>query len=207
MNILLPILAIVIVLSLGCGATIWFVFRHRQVTSSEKPTEQAAVATTLSFRWSYIILPLVILLLSIILVVYFYRQLPAEVAYHFKPDGSPDGSPISRGAIILWSLVPQLLLTLLAGAITWGITKLGTLFQQTATTEIKLERVLLLMGNMIALPQIILCFAMLDIFSYNSYQIHIMPLWVFALIIMGLGAIVLGVFFIRAIQQVWGASR
>ncbi len=63
------------------------------------------------------------------------------------------------------------------------------------------------MGNMVALPQIILCFAMLDIFSYNSYQIHIMPLWVFALIIMGLGGIILGVFFIRAIQQAWGATR
>ncbi len=207
MNSILPILAIVIVLSSGCGAAIWFVFRHRQVASSEKPTEQAAVTMTLVFRWSYIILPLVILLLSIILVLYFYRQLPAEVAYRFRPDGSADGSPISRGAIILWSLVPQFLLTLLAGAITWGITKLGTLFQQTAPTGIKLERVLLLMGNIIALPQIILCFVILDIFSYNSYQIHIMPLWVFALIIIGLGSVVLGIFFIRAIRQVWGASR
>ena len=207
MDILLPILAIVIVLSLGCGATIWFVFRRRQVANSEKPTKQAAVATTLSFRWSYIVLPLAILLLSVILVAWFYRQLPAEVAYRFKPDGSSDGSPLSRGAIVFWLLVPQLLLAMLAGAITWGITKLGTLFQQAATTGVKLESALLLMGNMIALPQIILCFAMLDIFSYNSYQIHIMPLWVFALIVMGLGAIVLGIFFIRAIQQVWGASR
>ncbi len=63
------------------------------------------------------------------------------------------------------------------------------------------------MGNMIALPQIILCFAMLDIFSYNSYQVHIMPLWVFALITMGLGGIILGIFFIRAIRRAWGATR
>ena len=172
----------------------------------ERPTEQTTVVTALTFRWSYIILPLAILLVSIVLVLCFYWRLPAEVAYAFKPDGSPD-IRMSRGVIILWALVPQILLTLLAGAITWGITKLGALFKQTDTTGIRLERVLLLMGNMVALPQIILCFAMLDIFSYNSYQIHIMPIWVFALIVMGLGVIILGIFFIQVIRQVWGAYQ
>ncbi len=95
----------------------------------------------------------------------------------------------------------------MAVAITWGITKLAARFRQPDGIWIKPERMLLLMGNMVALPQVILCFAMLDIFSYNSFQIHIMPLWVFALIIMGLGGIILGIFFIRAVWQVWGASR
>jgi len=140
------------------------------------------------------------------MVIFFCRQLPAEVAYRFAPDGSPDGW-LARGLIILWTLLPQFLLTLLAGAITWGIAKLGALFRQTAATETMLERVLPLMGNMIALPQAILCFAMLDIFSYNSYQISIMPLWVFALIVMGLGAIILGIFFMWALRQFWEAPR
>ena len=48
------------------------------------------MGTALTFRWSYIILPVVILLLSIILVAYFYQRLPAEVGYQFKPDGLPD---------------------------------------------------------------------------------------------------------------------
>ena len=165
------------------------------------------MTTNLTFRWRYIILPIIILLLSIILVFVFYGQLPAEVAYRFKSDGSPEGSLLSRGMIILWMLVPQFLLALLATAITWGTTKLGALATQKETPIIKLESILLLMGNMIALPQIILCFAMLDIFSYNAYQIHLMPVWVFALIIMGLGAIILGIFFIRAIRQVWRDSR
>ena len=52
------------------------------------------------------------------------------------------------------------------------------------------------MGNMVALPQIILGFAMLDIFLYNAYQIDILPLWIFALIVLVLGGIILGVFFI-----------
>jgi len=151
-------------------------------------------------------IPVVILLLSIVLTVYFYHRLPIEVAYHFEPDGSPDRW-LSRGTIILWMLLPQLFLTMVAGAITWGITKLSALFRQPESTWIKPERIILLMGNMIALPQVILCFAMLDIFSYNSYQIHIMPLWVFALIIMGLGGIILGIFFIRAMRRAWGANR
>ncbi len=167
---------------------------------------KTTTGATLAFHWGYIILPLVILLLSIILTAYFYNRLPVDVAYHFKSDSSPDRW-LSRGAIILWMLLPQLFFTLLAGAITWGITRLSVLFRQPESTWIKPERIVLLMGNMMALPQIVLCFAMLDIFSYNSYQIHLLPLWVFALIIMGLGGIILGIFFIRAIRQAWRASK
>jgi len=148
----------------------------------------------------------VILFLSIVLTAYFYHLLPVEVAYHFKPDGSPDGWQ-SRGIIILRTLLPQLLLTLLAGAITWGITRLAGRIGLPASTKIKPERILLVMGNMVVLPQVILCFVMLDIFSYNSYQVHLLPLWVFALITMGVGGIILGIFFIQAMRQVWGTTR
>ena len=173
---------------------------------SEEPIKQTTTGATLVFHWGYIILPVVILLLSIILTAYFYHRLPVELAYRFKSDGSPDGW-LSRGTIILWMLLPQLFLTLLAGAITWGITKLGALVGQPESTWIKPERILSLMGNMMALPQVILCFAMLDIFSYNSYQIHIMPLWVFALIVMGVGGIILGIFFIQALRRAWVTTR
>ncbi|MFC1918451.1 DUF1648 domain-containing protein [Chloroflexota bacterium] len=159
---------------------------------------------TLTFNWGYVLLPVIVLLLSAILAAFFYQQLPAEVAYHFRPDGSPD-KWVSRSAIILWMILPQLFLTLLALAISWGITRLSALFRQPESTLVKPESVLLLMGNMVALPQIILCFAMLRIFSYNSYQIHLLPLWVFALITMGLGGIVLSIFFIRAVRRVRGA--
>jgi len=193
------ILIVILLLGLGGGAALWFILKHRQ------PTKEITTAETLPFRWNYIILPLAILALAIILTAYFYHQLPTEVAYHFKLDGSPDRW-LSRGMVTLWLLVPQLLLTLVATATTWGITKLGVLSSQAESAWIKPERILSLMGNMIALPQIILCFAMLDIFSYNAYQIHIMPLWIFALIIMGLGAIILGIFFIIAIRRAWRAT-
>ncbi len=194
------ILIVILLLGLGCGVALWFALRYG------RSAKEIIAAEALPFRWSYIILPLAILALSIILTGYFYHRLPTEVAYHFKLDGSPDRW-LSREMITVCLLVPQLVLTLMAGAVTWGITKLGILSRQEESTWIKPEGMLSLMGNMIGLPQIILCFAMLDIFSYNSYQTHIMPLWVFVLIIMGLGGIILGIFFILAIRRAWRASR
>jgi len=193
------ILAAILLIGLGCGVALWFALRYRQ------QTKEVTTAETLPFHWSYIILPLAILSLSLILTAYFYHQLSTEVAYHFKFDGSPDRW-LSREMVTLWLLVPQLLLALGAGAIVWGITKLGVLSRQSGSAGVKPETMLSLMGNLVALPQIILCFAMLDIFSYNSYQMHIMPLWVFALIIMGLGGIILGIFFVLAIRRAWGAT-
>ena len=167
-------------------------------------TKETVRAERLSFHWNYIILPVAILLLSIFISAYFYHLLPAEVAYHFKLDGTPDGW-LSRGMTMVWVLTPQFFFTLLAGAIVWGIMKLGILSRQTGSTRVKPERILSLMGNMIALPQFIACFAMLDIFSYNSYQVHILPMWIFLLIILGLATIALGllliVIFSRARQQ------
>ena len=152
----------------------------------------------ISFRWKYIALPLVFLLLSIGLAIYFFPRLPGEIAYHFK-DGLPDRW-LSRGVATAWLLVPQFLLTGLGAAIVMGIIRLGKHFQPT--TNKRAETMLLLIGNMVALPQLVLAFAMLAIFSYNSYGIYLMPLWVFALIIMGLGGIILGVFFFLAIRQI-----
>jgi hypothetical protein len=47
---------------------------------------------------------------------------------------------------------------------------------------------------------------MLDIFIYNSYQVHLMPLWLFAVIVMILGTALLGILFVRAFRQVKGVS-
>ena len=198
------ILAAILLLVLGSGIAIWFIFRYRQAVKKGGPAKETTKALT--FHWHYIIMPLAILFLSVILTAYFYHRLSTEVAYHFRLDGSPD-KWLSRETIIVWMLAPQVLLTLGAGAITWGVTKLGILSKQVESTLVKPEKVISLMGNMVALPQIILCFAMLDIFSYNSYQAHIMPLWLFALIIMVLGVIIIGIFFIQIIRQAWEANQ
>jgi uncharacterized membrane protein len=149
------------------------------------------------FRWRYIALPSVFLLLSLGLTIYLYPRLPDEVAYHFK-NGLPDRWT-SRGAATVWLVVPQFLLTGLGAVVVIGIIKLGNRFQTTSNK--RAETMLLLMGNMVTLPQLVLVFAMLAIFSYNSYGVYLMPLWVFALVVMGLGVLILGTLFFLAIKQ------
>ena len=173
---------------------------------TEKPVETAATEAPLAFRWSYLALPLAVLLLSIVLAAGLYHRLPAQLAYHFGSDGSPDRW-LGRGALLLWVLLPELCFTLLAGGITWVMTRLASRFWQPGQNRANLAPILLLMGNMVALPQIVLCFAMLYIFVYNAYQVHLPPLWVFVLIIMVLGGVVLSIFFVQAVRLVWGARR
>ena len=146
------------------------------------------------------------MLLSLALTVFFYAQLPDDVAYLFKSDGSAERWA-SRIVVVLWLLLPQLVLTLFAFAVVWGVSIVSARFKATDDSTKKLVGTLLLMGNMVALPQALLVFAMLDIFSYNSYQIHILPLWAAALIIVGAGSIILGMFFMRAIRDIRGNCR
>lgn len=196
-----PVLVLVIILLIGLGGSIaaWYLFRRRQ------PVKENITENAFPFRWKYIVLPVAMFFLSLLLTAIFYPQLPAELAYDFQPDGSAD-SWFSREIAVVSTLVPQLLLTLLAVTLTWGITKLSIPPQQTQQSRLRLERVVSLMGNMVALPQIIICFALVDIFSYNLHQTHIMPLWLFAVIIMALGAIVLGILFISAVGRSRGAA-
>ena len=199
MNTIIPILAVVFIIGLVGGAAAWFVGRRGQAARSQEPTRKATMRQPVTFRWKYMALPVTILLLSLAITAYFYHLLPAEVAYHFR-DGAPDRW-LSRGAVIAWLLTPQFLFTLLAGAIVWGIAKMSAYFPPAAGQ--RAGKMLLLMGNMVALPQVILGFAMLDIFSYNAYQIHLMSLWVFALMVMGVGGIILGISFIFAVRRLW----
>jgi len=161
------------------------------VISSENPENKA------SFRWTYIVLPASILIVSVILTAIFYHLLPDEVAYRFS-GGEPTHS-FSRGGVIAWVMGLQLVFALISLAIVYTATSASRRLQ---LGESDLNRSLFtIMGNLMALPQIILFFAMLDIFLYNAYQIKLIPLWVFAVVVLALGGVVLGVYFIRAIRQ------
>ena len=201
MTTVILIVSLLFLLGLGLGAVvILFVFRRQKAAKSKELDKKTATTENLAFHWKYIALPVSLLLLALVLAAYFYHLLPAEVAYRFNPDNSPRGW-LSREIIILLVLGPQLLLSLTAGAITWGTTKLGQQTSQSAGDLIRPEKIILLMGNIIALPQIVLGFVMLDIFSYNVYGIHLMPIWLFALIVMALGGVILAIFFIKAMRQ------
>jgi len=206
MTLLLVLIGVFLLFIFGSLLLVMVVFSQTQTTAQQKSVEQSAETKSLSFRWKYMALPIMILLLTVVMVVWLYGKLPPDVAYHFKSDGAPDAWT-TRGTLVLWTLLPQVLLTLLATGITWGIARISKALKSIANAGVKLDSILLVMGNMIALPQLILVFAMLNTFSYNAYQLRFMPLWAVALITMVVGAIGLCIFFIRTIRGVWGTSR
>lgn len=161
----------------------------------------AAINTTsqekkIPFRWRYIVLPAGFFLLSIILTGIFYPLLPPEIAYHFR-DGIPDKT-MSLGVFVIWMIIPQVLFALLSFAIA-RVIMLGARYMPAEGSP--LNQLLPVMSNMVALPQIILFFAMLQFFLYNAYQTRLVPLWIIALVVMVLGGIILAVFFIRVISR------
>jgi uncharacterized membrane protein len=157
-------------------------------------------------RLSYIIGPLVVLFLALALSAYFFQMLPPELATHFEINGTPDGW-LSREMTLLWTLLPQLVFVLVAWGVAWGVTRLSRRFGQMKGTGVRAERVILFMGNIIALPQLLLCFAMADIFSYNLYQRHIMPIWIFPLVALGLVTIAVGMFLFYIFSRLRGGQR
>jgi hypothetical protein len=133
------------------------------------------------------------------LAAYFYHLLPAEVAVHFEA-GEPDGW-LSRQMVMVLALLPQLLLTLVALALAWLMARLAARSWPKEGTKTNPRTIVALMGNMVALPQIVFGFAMADIFVYNAYQIHLPSLWILALVFMVVGGVVIGVVFTRAIRR------
>jgi uncharacterized membrane protein len=167
---------------------------------------QKSNSSAIAFRWGYLILPLAILVIIIILTACFYTSLPAEVSYHYQPDGLPDKF-IDRGMLILWTLLPQILLTLAAAGITWITARLFGQHIESESSYMNPDVLLKIIGNMVSMPQIILLLATLDIFLYNLNQVHLLPVWSMVLIVLGLGGIILSIFFIRAMIQAWKANR
>ena len=141
-------------------------------------------------------MPAAILLVSVILAAIFYTRLPEQVAYHFT-DGQPDRW-LGRTVFTTWTLVAQAVLTL-GSFVFVRLVLLGT--RNMTVENAALQRLLPVMGNMVALPQVIILFALLDVFLYNLYQIKLIPLLIFALIVLVLGGAALGFFFFRAARQ------
>jgi uncharacterized membrane protein len=157
---------------------------------------QSSTENKVPFRWTYVILPVAFFLLSLVLTAIFYRLLPSEVAYHFT-GGIPDKT-MPLAAFVGWMIIPQVFFTILS----FTIARLIMLSARYLPAEgTPLKHLLPVMGNMVALPQIILFFAMLQFILYNAYQTRLIPLWIIALIILALGGIVLSVFFIRIIRR------
>jgi uncharacterized membrane protein len=169
------------------------------VNISESPPERPEKQGGIAFRWRYVLLPLVLLAVSLLLVAVFYGQLPDEPAYRFLSDGSPDRWT-GRGTLVFWLLLPQMVCTLAALLVARGIVGLIRRYRVEDSILIRPQTAVTLMAGMFALPQAVFLFALADIFSYNLYQIHLLPLWIFSVIVLGAGAVVLGIYFFRMLN-------
>ena len=123
--------------------------------------------------------------------------MPAEAAYRFSGDTPTHWA--GRGVVTAWIIGLQFVFALLSLIIVYTTALAGRRLQ---LDESSLNRSLfIVMGNILALPQIILFFASLDIFLYNAHQVKLLPLWVWAVIVMALGVVVLGMYFLRTLRK------
>ncbi|MBI4295738.1 MAG: DUF1648 domain-containing protein [Chloroflexi bacterium] len=154
------------------------------------------------FRLQYILFPLIVLLLSFLITVIFVGRLPDEVAYRFTRDGEPEAW-LSRNAVISLLLLPQIAMTLMAMGIVGLIAKLGVLAQAGSASGgwIKPGKETAFMGNAFGLPQAVLFFVTLDIFSYNSYRIHLVPTWLLLVIAMVLATVAMVALFLLVMAR------
>ncbi len=207
MSAAILVISLVVLVTVGGTVAAWFLARGMSTARLKLSTAVAEVSPPPAFCWRNTAAPLIILVLTVILAGYFYRLLPdAEVAYHFRSDGSPDAW-LSRRAVTLWATLSQVFLTVVATGLAFGAGKLSAHFKVAESIGTRLDGVVRLVGNMVAIPQALLFVAMLDIFSYNSYQVHFLSLRILALIVLTVGSIILAVFFMRTVQQLRGSPR
>ena len=144
----------------------------------------------------YIALPVVFFLLSIIIAAAFYAKLPADVAYHFQ--GSTPDRTVARVAFVGWMVIPQIFFTLIAISITRMVIFWA---KYVPPGETPLSEMLPVMGNIMALPQIILFTVMLQLILHNAFNTGIIPLWIFATVILVIGAVITVLLFVRVIRK------
>lgn len=148
------------------------------------------------FRWAYIALPIALFIVTIILAVCFYPFMSSEVAYHFSGD-TPD-KYLTRVGFVAWMIIPQFVFAIIGIA----IVRLVSMTSHSFTSENSpLQDILPIMGNMLALPQIVIIFAMVSFFVYDVYEIRLISLWIFIVIVLVIGVIILALLFMRAIHR------
>jgi uncharacterized membrane protein len=159
------------------------------------------------FRWGYVLLPLLMLVFSIVLIVVFYGRLPFPLAFHFDDAGAPDAFAIP-GLFVFWVLFLQVILTFGAILVTRAVSWLSRCFLTSGNIVINPRRILALTGNMVAIPQIIILYAILNIIIFNVYQVRIQPsILLFSLIVLMLGAVILTVFLVQDVKKVWDSNK
>jgi uncharacterized membrane protein len=199
---IIVVIALVFIIGLACGGGLIWIFLRRQkvVKSAGEARPIIKTATALRFHIGLVALPLALFLLCSILVIAFYPSLPLEVAYRFSSTGVAKGW-LGREAFVAVMLGAQLIFLLASWVIAAALTRIGQQMLQSSRLPASPGRMIWLMANMVSLPQLIAAFIMVDAIIFARSQHHIMTPWLFALLAIALGSIVLIILFMQSIKQ------
>jgi uncharacterized membrane protein len=181
MIIILVLLLIIAVVLIGTMA--WYNSRMR----GEAKKETAVPGRR--FQISYIAAPMAVLLISLLLAIFLYRNIPDQVAYHYSA-GEPDRW-LGREWLLGWGLAIQVILILLGAAIVHAVNEATSRFGTDSTGMV--HSYLTFMGNAVALPQMVVTFAIADAVHFNLTGDHFVPLWGLLITFIAAGIIFFGI--------------
>ncbi len=194
----------VFALGVGIGAgAIWILLllrRGKLKSAGQKTAPPPGDASALPFRWSYIAISVFLFLFCLAVAAIVHPTLPESVAYRFGSAGAPT-SFLPKAAFTAVMLGAQLLITLAVVGLASGIVAFGRHMLARSALAFNVHGMIWLMTNMLALPQIILAFILLDSSFYALQGSHIMTPWIFSLITVGLGSLVILFVFVQVFKQ------
>lgn len=157
----------------------------------------------LKFRLSFIALPLAVMIIAVVVAVVFFGRLPDEIHYRFGLDGTPSGDSVSKSSFFGLMLAIQVGLTVVAYLSVKSIGQVKLFQENVNAFWFNPTKLLTAMGNMPAIIQIVVAFILIDGVFYALQDSHLMPLWLFALITLGLGGIILIAYALPVVLQTY----
>ncbi|MBI4294591.1 MAG: DUF1648 domain-containing protein [Chloroflexi bacterium] len=174
----IAVLAGALVLMLA-GSVAWLFSYTRTLARLATEDKDKVKVERLPFRWRYVALPLALCLASLILVACFYPRLEgARLATHFSFSGQPDGW-MGRSAFVAIMLAIQFGFAGISLAL---VRWLSAWLRPGAPAQVSASASQWLLGNLLAVGQMVVLYAMADTFWYNLYQAHLLPVWLFIIL-------------------------
>ncbi|MEL7562023.1 hypothetical protein [Dehalogenimonas sp. 4OHTPN] len=170
--------------------------------------QQNATPEPLKFRLKFIGLPLAVLLLTAAVAAVSYGGLPEEIFYRFDTAGEPSGDAIAKSSLVLLMVGIQAVLVAAAWLATRSVGNVQLFRDNVGNFWFSPTRLLTLMGNMPAIIQFIMTYVLVDAVYYANNTSHIMPLWLFALIVLVAGGVLILIYGLPIVIQAYkGFSR
>jgi hypothetical protein len=199
-TIVLVIIIFALGLALGAGLILFLLRRERRAyAQAPQPATVPGPAPVLSFRFSYIALPLVIAVTSVLAALVLLPSMPDPVAYRFTTAGLPD-SYMARATFIALMAVAQFAVVGAAYLIASSVVRLGQRASQGQPLPVDPSRVIWLMANMVVLPQVILAFILVDAAVYGANNRHLLTPWLFSLVTLGAGSVAIVALFLSSFR-------